>query len=406
MASYLDFDEMNVMESEKTKRKAIPYDEYFDEMNISYEQKKERIELAEMLDDVFFYAFTLAETLKDESNKVTKLERLNSALEESLRDTMQEYGIRFDKDAYWGNYASKKAYDIARATVNHENDSFYTSDDRAQIIAENEANSIMNHQEFRDAIEAGYTSKTWVSEGDERVRPTHAEVDGTTLPIGQPFYVGAYTMMYPRDDSLGASEYEIANCRCSIEYGNEFEKNIDIDGVGAGKIENEKSAYTMAKLVDRIDMNNLDGYIEGVKEGIRHELKENMIIIRPNGEVYHAIGNSQGVIPINGSSLYADSIIIHNHPTSNGIVSFGADDFKLLKNNPTVKKLIAVNDEYDYSVIALKQLDISYKEYYTKADNRYSLFDKATREDIDVQHDTMIDLKRAGYVKYERIRIR
>lgn len=60
--------------------------------------------------------------------------------------------------------------------------------------------------------------KQWVATLDERVRPSHEEVNGTTLPYDEPFEVGDSQMMRPGDDSLGAGPEEIINCRCSLLF--------------------------------------------------------------------------------------------------------------------------------------------------------------------------------------------
>ncbi len=58
--------------------------------------------------------------------------------------------------------------------------------------------------------------REWVSRRDERVRITHREVDGTVLPAGQPFQVGADLMMYPQEPT--ASPQERYGCRCRCVY--------------------------------------------------------------------------------------------------------------------------------------------------------------------------------------------
>ena len=63
------------------------------------------------------------------------------------------------------------------------------------------------------------TKKEWRTREDKRVRPQH---DGANLQIRaleEPYEVGGQFLMYPGDGSLGASLWNIANCRCnSIQF--------------------------------------------------------------------------------------------------------------------------------------------------------------------------------------------
>jgi len=65
-------------------------------------------------------------------------------------------------------------------------------------------------------------SKTWWSKQDSKVRKSHAEAHGVRIPYDQPFEVGGSLMMYPSDESLGASADQIVNCRCSLLYNTTF----------------------------------------------------------------------------------------------------------------------------------------------------------------------------------------
>lgn len=64
-----------------------------------------------------------------------------------------------------------------------------------------------------------------------------------------------------------------------------------------------------------------------------------------DGYIVHFIGNEERVGI--GNTNLTDAIIMHNHPESNGIISFGKDGFDLLKENPSVI-IRLVNKEYDY----------------------------------------------------------
>ena len=69
----------------------------------------------------------------------------------------------------------------------------------------------INHQNLVDKKQ---NTHTWVSMRDERVRVSHWEADGQTVPINEPFIINGYKMMFPLDDSMGAPIDEIINCRC------------------------------------------------------------------------------------------------------------------------------------------------------------------------------------------------
>ena len=114
--------------------------------------------------------------------------------------------------------AEELAADVVDSTMRNQDDAYFFSEDRATLIAENEANSIWNDSEYQDAILTGKTRKTWNAIMDRRTRDTHRDINGASVPIEEPFLVGDSMMMYPRDESMGASAEEIVNCRCWATY--------------------------------------------------------------------------------------------------------------------------------------------------------------------------------------------
>jgi uncharacterized protein with gpF-like domain len=60
--------------------------------------------------------------------------------------------------------------------------------------------------------------KSWDSVGDSHVREAHLSADGQEVRTNEPFTVGGEQLMYPGDDSLGASIGNIVNCRCASVY--------------------------------------------------------------------------------------------------------------------------------------------------------------------------------------------
>lgn len=89
---------------------------------------------------------------------------------------------------------------------------------RAAALARTDLNALSNGASLAMASQVdGVNSKTWLATDDERTRETHAEADGQTVPIDQPFTVGGEQADYPGDPDL--SDEESFNCRCTVIYG-------------------------------------------------------------------------------------------------------------------------------------------------------------------------------------------
>lgn len=67
-----------------------------------------------------------------------------------------------------------------------------------------------------DMAQSGLYTKTWNSEHDARVRPSHLKADGQTKAHNQPFRVGGFKMDHPCDPAGPIQEK--ANCRCYATY--------------------------------------------------------------------------------------------------------------------------------------------------------------------------------------------
>lgn len=222
----MKFDRLNVLSENETisderkriSRKKIPIHEYFEDMQISEEQKQKRIRLANLLLADVLFLFALSKVNNDKQYLVKSFQNRYT---ESVKSVVKQ-----DKEL--SRYIRKVCENIVDTTLkdtkkpsdltDSAGTEYRTSVDRAMNIAENEANSILNNEEYRSAIKNGCTKKKWISFGDERVRTDHADVDGEVVDIYKPFHVGGYLMMFPKDDSLGAGLEEIVNCRCSVEY--------------------------------------------------------------------------------------------------------------------------------------------------------------------------------------------
>lgn len=85
---------------------------------------------------------------------------------------------------------------------------------RSYTIARTETGTAMNYAEHEGARQARedlnlIMTKSWISSRDDRVRETHIEIDGETVPFERPFSNG---MQYPMDPDGEAGE--VINCRC------------------------------------------------------------------------------------------------------------------------------------------------------------------------------------------------
>lgn len=189
-----------------------PFSEYFAPMQISEEQKRKRVELAEELDAVFIALLS----------EYFYADQLDAIVASDIYDrTREEYllaiGAAVEVDDYLYNHGIEVIASTIDVLLRHNDEPYYFSKDRARAIAENESNSVWNHTEYEDAVK-NKKRKTWNTIMDGRERDSHAELNGTTIPIDEPFEAQGGYLLYPRDDSLGCAETELAGCRCSLSF--------------------------------------------------------------------------------------------------------------------------------------------------------------------------------------------
>lgn len=232
----MKFDQLNTLSTtettkndrQKVSRKKIPIHDYFENMQISEEEKEKRVRLANLLLADVLFLFALSKRNQDHHylSEAFQKRYLSSVKKVTEPDQKMQRYIRKVCDSIVkttlksGQDDGKKQGEVLTDSdaIKVSQDSYAVSIERATNVAENEANTILNGDEYNAAIKNGCTKKRWTSYKDERVRADHADVDGQVVEINRPFRVGEYLMMYPKDDSLGAGLEEIVNCRCSVEY--------------------------------------------------------------------------------------------------------------------------------------------------------------------------------------------
>lgn len=217
----LKFDEIN---------KPLSYREFFGKMYISKKQMDERIALAKDIESVMLYIFAYW-LIRDDLGISTQ--EIKDLAKGQLKAVYERY-TKFD--GYIENRVDKTIDEIIDVTERHtaiqqENADFdlvnsnenapagyWTSGDRAMIIAENEANSLANYAEYRTAKAQGKTKKRWLTELDDKVRFTHTLEEGKTVDIDGLFLVGNSLMRFPRDYEYDPEPDEVINCRCACVY--------------------------------------------------------------------------------------------------------------------------------------------------------------------------------------------
>lgn len=210
------FDELNKLVGMK---RSMPFADYFAPMKITDEQKRERIRLAEALEEEFLYML---------SYMFYAYPTINESMVDDLRDgyirQLEELGIAvmvaddIARNNPYYRQAEKFAIECIDATQRHKDDPYYYSADRARLNAEDQANFIGDIKADEEAIANGMKYKTWNTVGDNRVRFSHEEVEGLTIPVGELFVLQGGLLAYPHDTSHGCDVNEVSNCRCSLTY--------------------------------------------------------------------------------------------------------------------------------------------------------------------------------------------
>ena len=195
------------------KLNVLSFDRYFGEMELSESQKKMRIEEADQFEEMMFFIFELVSIMSD-------YQYINKGyLEQELKQRYLNIAEKYSGiDDYVEDYAREFASLTIQVTLENLSDDYYTSEERATLIAENEANSNINYFDMKQAIEERKTKKRWKTQRDKKVRETHRRIDGQEIDIEDAFLVGDSLMRFPKDIYYGARLEEIAGCRCVVEY--------------------------------------------------------------------------------------------------------------------------------------------------------------------------------------------
>lgn len=218
------FDKLNsLIVTEVDKPRAMEYDKYFGEMDLTQEQIDERISAARDFEDDFLFILALIGVSVD--SLTTDYTNVKQMAADRWRGTTERY---IQDYTFAEQYSQSFANNAVDSTLRNIANPWFMSTDRAMFNAENEANLVLARKDFLKAVENGYTKKTWVDIRDSRERDSHARVGGKTIGIFEFFHVGDALMMYPKDTMFGnGAEHpeEVVNCRCTVRYKERIKSN-------------------------------------------------------------------------------------------------------------------------------------------------------------------------------------
>ncbi len=220
-------DELNIIKSES---EFIDIEQFFDEMDLTDKQKKDRKDLAYDVKEAVLFLFALLTQLIDSSvltysfillqfkNRYREEVAKRVQIDEELENYISDISTSIVSTSFKHLEAFRNATELIESNKNNVDGNFFNSEKRAIMIAENESETVLNYDDYNKAIENGYTHKKWITMKDRRVRKTHREVDNKIVPIKDLFVVGNSLMRFPHDAEYSADAQEIINCRCTVKY--------------------------------------------------------------------------------------------------------------------------------------------------------------------------------------------
>ena len=215
-------------------RSVLPFDE-INQLNESIRKRfkdKEQIEPEDILDemlDLFLLTYATAnrvtgESLDYEYEPTTEevMETVNKTVAgETWRQRAEEYLDEYVNAEGSGQTASAVVSQSVNAAAG-KTESKGTSDAARSIaedlvrIVDTESHRIANEAALKTAGKAGATNKKWVTMLDEKVRDTHAYLEGQTVPYDADFYT--YDGDHARAPGLFTLPENNINCRCELQF--------------------------------------------------------------------------------------------------------------------------------------------------------------------------------------------
>ena len=142
-----------------------------------------------------------------------KVLKLQQEVTVYTREQLTDAIVESVRDAVGAGLSQSETIDQIRERINETYEFAATS--RAERIARTEVIGASNAGGEQAMKDLGAIGKEWLTSRDDRVRDTHAQMDGQVVDINQPFISSdGESLMYPGDQSAGPGA--VINCRCTL----------------------------------------------------------------------------------------------------------------------------------------------------------------------------------------------
>lgn len=180
--------------------------------------------------DQFLVAFRTRNLARSEENKAEEDDIIDELLDlyllayfEGSKQAAEELGFNVDPSVTEARktierpIAGKTYRDRVRDYLNGDmGETTGTPAEAIARVAETDSVRIFNEAGLTTAKQAGATTKTWITVGDNRVRDTHQPLHGVSAPIDGEFYT------WDGDKAVAPGRFENPsnniNCRCWLKY--------------------------------------------------------------------------------------------------------------------------------------------------------------------------------------------
>jgi hypothetical protein len=127
---------------------------------------------------------------------------------EAIRNRLAQLADRLGRDQEQADSIDQLTDAV---TAHHDGSSAFTTE-----LATNVAHALTEGAAQATAATLPGIEHTWQTRGDEKVRESHPQLNGVTLPVKEPFEVDGAVLHYPGDPLAPPSQ--TVNCRCRLVY--------------------------------------------------------------------------------------------------------------------------------------------------------------------------------------------